>query len=162
MLPKRKPNRLLNYDYSQNGAYFITFCTKDKAHILWNVGATCGRPQALEHLSSFGLVVSKEIEKIPFIYDGVVKIDKYVVMPNHIHLIPIIDTFGGRPQVAPTVSRVIQQFKGSVTKQTGRSIWQKFFHDHIIRNENDYQMIWQYIDCKPLTWKQDCFYTGEN
>ena len=61
--------------------------------------------------------------------------------------------------VAPTISQVIQQLKGIVTKQIGWSIWQKLFHDHVIRNEKDYLKIREYIDNNPLQWELDCFYT---
>ena len=62
---------------------------------------------------------------------------------------------------APTVSTIVQQFKGSVSKQIGLSIWQKLFHDHIIRNSADYRQIWQYIDTNPANWKKDYFYREE-
>ena len=88
-----------------------------------------------------------------------ISVDHYVVMPNHIHLLLQIKTDeNGRPMVAPTISIVVQQMKGYVTKQLGRSIWQKLFHDHVIRNENDYRIIWEYIENNPAQWKQDCFY----
>ena len=61
--------------------------------------------------------------------------------------------------LAPTISRVVQQMKGIITKQIGYSIWQKLFHDHIIRNEKDYLKIWEYIENNPARWKEDCFYT---
>ena len=51
--------------------------------------------------------------------------------------------------VAPTIDRVIKQTKGYVTKQVGFSFWQKSFHDHVIRNENDYKEIWEYIENNP-------------
>ena len=60
--------------------------------------------------------------------------------------------------VAPTISTVIQQLKGVITKQIGWSVWQKLFHDHVIRNEKDYLKIWEYIDNNPISWKEDCFY----
>ena len=94
-------------------------------------------------------------------YDSV-EVTKYVVMPNHIHMIIIIrDTinYSGRTQFAPTVSRVVKQFKGSVTKKIGHSIWQRSFHDHIIRDENDYLRIWKYIDENPSNWMDDCYYS---
>ena len=88
-----------------------------------------------------------------------ISVDHYVVMPNHIHLLLQINTDeNGRPMVAPTISIVVQQMKGYVTKQLGRSIWQKLFHDHVIRNENDYRIIWEYIENNPTQWEQDCFY----
>ena len=51
--------------------------------------------------------------------------------------------------------------KGSITKSLGYSIWQKSFHDHIIRGEADYLRIWEYIDTNPAKWREDCYYTEQ-
>ena len=159
--PNRKPNRLSDYDYSRNGAYFITICTKDSKRILSQivedttvgatacVGATIGRPQVT--LTDIGQIVKSKIEKIQTVYYGV-KVDNYVIMPNHIHLIISIDIEYGRPMVAPTVSRIVNQFKGAVTKTAKQPVWQKGFHDHVIRDEEDYLTRWQYIDENPKKW----------
>lgn len=84
-------------------------------------------------------------------------------MPNHIHLLLRIEADNGRTVCAPTtkplVSRVVWGFKQYVTRQLGRSIWQKNYHDHIVRNEADYLRIWQYIDTNPTKWCEDCYYT---
>ena len=64
--------------------------------------------------------------------------------------------------VAPTVSTVMQQFKGIVSKQLSRSIWQKSFHDHVIRTQTDYETIWLYIDSNPQTWQTDCLNPNRN
>ena len=93
-LPKRKPNRLPEFDYSSPGACFITICTKDKKCIFWDT----------------------------------------------------------------TISTVVQQFKGFVTKQIGQTVWQKLFYDHVVRNEKDYLQIWEYIEGNPAKWQEDCFY----
>jgi REP element-mobilizing transposase RayT len=86
-------------------------------------------------------------------------VDHYTVMPNHIHLLLQINTDeNGRAMLAPTISIVVQQLKGVVSKQVGQSIWQKLFHDHVIRGEKDYLKIRQYIDNNPALWKEDCFY----
>ena len=122
--------------------------------MFWNVGATIGRP----HLSEAGEITDSAILNIPKCYPPVI-LDKYVIMPNHIHLLLRLQNEDGRPMVAPTVSTVIQQLKGYVTKQVGQSIWQKSFHDHIIRNEESYKQIWQYIETNPIKWEEDCFYT---
>ena len=102
----RKNNRLEFYDYSQNGAYFVTICAKDKQKIFWNnqqcsVGAVSGRPQ--DKLNHLGLIVKIGIEKIPLYYQNIT-VDKYVIMPNHVHLIIRIDNndINGRPMTAPT------------------------------------------------------------
>ena len=164
-LPKRKRNRLKNYDYSTNGMYFITVCTKDKEKILWDndqydgniVGANCVRPLSDIKLSLYGITVKTEIEKIESIYNGIIKIENYVVMPNHIHLLILIDSYG-RTQFAPTLSRVVKQFKGVITKQIGKSIFQRSFHDHIVRDDEEYKMIYNYIESNPSIWTEDCFY----
>ena len=103
-------------------------------------------------LSNIGIIVDNEIKKLNSVYDAV-WVDKYCIMPDHIHLILTIDTDkDGRTQFAPTISRVIKQFKGSITKQVGRPIWQKSFYDHGIRNQQDYDEIWQYIENNPLKY----------
>ena len=74
-------------------------------------------------------------------------------MPDHIHfIISIMTDENGRTQFAPTISRAIKQFKGSLTKQIGRPIWQKSFYDHGIRNQQDYDEIWEYIENNPLKY----------
>lgn len=172
---KRKQTRLKNYDYSQVGKYFITICTKDNKQILWQrdigdqltiskstayVGATYGRPIDENRLSKIGLIVDNEVQKINEIYGEKIIVDKYVVMPNHIHMILSIEhDVEGRPKVAPTISRVVQQFKGSISKKVGDSIWQKSFHDHVIRNQKSYDEIWGYIEQNPQKWELDKYYT---
>jgi len=74
-------------------------------------------------------------------------------------MILLLDSHGsGRAMRAPTISTVINQMKGCVTKQIGFSLWQKLFHDHIIRNEEEYRKIWEYIDTNPLKWEDDCYF----
>lgn len=152
-LPKRKNIRLNDYNYSSNGAYFITICTKNKENLLWkNVGANCVRPLDQLPLSKIGIVVENEIHKLNTVYENI-KVDKYQIMPNHIHLIIFIyEDSNGRTQFAPTISRIIKQFKGSITKQIEFSIWQKSFYDRIIRNEKEYQEVWNYIHNNPLKY----------
>lgn len=152
-LPKRKNIRLNDYNYSSNGAYFITICTKNKENLLWkNVGANCVRPLDQLPLSKIGIVIENEIYKLNTVYENI-KVDKYQIMPNHIHLIIFIyEDSNGRTQFAPTTSRIIKQFKGSITKQIGFSIWQKSFYDRIIRNEKEYQSVWNYIHNNPLKY----------
>lgn len=152
-LPKRKNIRLHDYNYSSNGAYFITICTKNKENLLWkNVGANCVRPLEQLPLSKMGIVVENEIHKLNTVYKNI-KVDKYQIMPNHIHFIIFIyEDSNGRTQFAPTISRIVKQFKGSITKQIGFSIWQKSFYDRIIRNEKEYQEVWNYIHNNPLKY----------
>ena len=60
--------------------------------------------------------------------------------------------------VAPTVSTVVAQMKGVVTKRLGRNIWQKGFHDHIVRTLEDFEEIRQYIENNPFKWAEDSLY----
>ena len=137
-LPQRKKIRLQGYDYSQAGCYFVTLCVKDRQEMFGKVvGATAlGRP--FVELTPLGICVNETIQIAN--KDGV-KIDKYVIMPNHVHII-------------------VRKIKSYVTKSAGFSPWQKSYHDHIIRSEAEYQKIWRYIDQNPASWQDDCYYTA--
>lgn len=156
-LQKRKEHRLKNFDYSSRGMYFITVCTMERQNYFWNnVGARIARPQDVE-LSLYGKIVDHAINNIPVIYPSVL-VDRYVIMPDHIHLLfSICPEEDGRAMRAPTVSRVVNQLKGYVTKQIKSSIWQKLFFDHVIRDREDYLKHVSYIRDNPLKWndKQD-------
>ena len=153
-LPKRKKNRLTEYDYSTPNAYFITICTDKRRNLFWSdVGAIIDRPDI--PLTQLGKIVESSIESIHEYYPGVT-VDKYVIMPNHIHLLLQIHTDSdGRSMIAPTISTVVRHMKGAVTKGAGFTVWQKGFYDHIVRNEKDYQDIWQYIEGNPSKWSED-------
>lgn len=170
-LPKRKPNRLEHHDYSSAGAYFITVCTKDRKPLFWQdnhqvifVGEDTILPQKQIILSPYGKIVENAIESISVHYPGV-EILNYVIMPNHLHMILFLPEFctNGRIISSPTtnaksVSTIIGQMKRIVSKNIGVPIWQRSFHDHIIRNEKDYCNIAEYIYNNPIYWKNDCFY----
>ena len=125
--PKRKQIRLTEYDYSTANAYFITICTEKRKNLFWkNVGTSIARPQDIP-LSDYGVIAEQAIQEIAVRYPAI-SVDHHVIMPNHIHLLLQVSTDGnGRPMVAPTISTVIQQMKGIVSKQIGFSIWQKDF-----------------------------------
>ena len=160
ILPKRKSTRLQGYDYSHAGYYFITICTKDKQAILGQiVGAdTSVRPQLIK--SEIGKIAENCWHVIERLNENV-KTDIFCVMPNHIHGIIIIKDSGG--QGRPPLQKIIQSYKSITTRMCFpigyRQIWQRSYHDHIIRNEADYQRIWQYIDENPVRWINDCYYT---
>jgi len=126
---RRKQNRLKEYDYSLAGAYFLTICTRNRENYFWdNVGARIARPMDYT-LTECGVVVEKAINLIPKHYPAVT-VDNYVIMPNHIHLLLQIHTDSeGRAMRAPTISNIVNQFKGYVTKQLKISIWQKLFYN---------------------------------
>ena len=156
--PKRKINRLQGYDYASPNAYFVTVCTHRREGILWEgVGAIIDRPQCVP-LSRTGEIVRKYIEQIPMVSPAI-SLDHYVIMPNHIHLLLQIGTDDdGRSMIAPTISNVVRHMKGCVSKQVGHSVWQKGFYDHIIRNDADYEGVWNYIEGNPSKWHEDDLY----
>ena len=149
-LPTRKRNRLAGYDYSNSGCYFVTICIENRHEILWDVpvGANFVRPLHAEPpaLSKIGIIVDEGIQKIERIYDNV-QVNEYVIMPNHLHMILALRT----------VSNIVKQYKEYVTKQLGFSIWQRSFHDRIIRDEDEHNRIAQYIASNPMNWNDDCF-----
>lgn len=151
-LPKRKPIRIENYDYSTPGAYFITVCTANREKIFWDlVGADIIRPQKVP-LSAVGKIAQQGILQIASHYENVV-LDKYCIMPDHIHLILRIESdIDGRMISAPTMSTAIGSMKRWVSRQIGRPIWQKSFYEHGIRNRQDYDEIWEYIENNPLKY----------
>ena len=152
-LPNRKRNRLKEYDYSQNGAYYVTMCTKNRCAIL----GTINLESPLPLLSKSGLIVEQEIIRLNQLYKSVV-VDKYVIMPNHIHLVIFISNEENNSDKNPTVPNIIRQFKGIITKKIGKSIWQRSYYDRIIRNKDEYLLIWQYIDGNPEQWKEDEYF----
>ncbi len=164
-LPNRKSTRLKDYDYSTPGAYFVTICTKGRREILSEiiVGAdVLDGPQNI--LYQYGEIANKHLLAMHNFYDNI-SIVKYVIMPNHIHLlIQITDGNNGPPRTSvPTkslLSNFISTFKRFCNKEYGENVWQRSFHDHIIRNEQDYVKIAEYIDTNPLTWELDCFYNS--
>jgi hypothetical protein len=89
-------------------------------------------------------------DSIRYLHDAVdgVAVEKYVIMPNHIHmLIRIFETGGHR---GPPLQKVVGQFKSYTTHCYQKSLWQRSFHDHVVRGEEDYREIWKYIDQNPL------------
>ena len=164
-LPSRKKIRLHGYDYSQQGAYFITICVKDHKNLLGKIFDNT------IVLSEYGQIAKNEIEHIPHIRKECT-VDNYVIMPNHIHLIVRIVHVGDdgnrpantteradcHPPLRRTLSNMVQGFKGAVTRQIGIPIWQRSYHDRIIRTEESYNRISYYIDENPAIWQEDCYY----
>jgi len=183
----RKPTRLQGYDYSRNGAYFLTLCVKGRAEIL------CGIENGFVILSEYGRIVAHEIIASANLRREC-RIDQFVIMPNHVHLIltiinPPVGVDGNRPCIdekwllsstkgrlpsTPTkcdsstdrqkspqnssVSAYIRGMKGAVSRTIGFSIWQQYCNDRIIRDESEYNRIAQYIENNPTNWEKDCFY----
>ncbi len=159
-LPERKPTRLKDYDYSSPGAYFVTICVKNKAQILGKI-VGCGdfdTPQMV--LSEYGKTLDKYIILMSQKYSHI-KIDKYIIMPNHFHMILRITDYNGASQIAAPYnnecSKFVSLLKRYCNRNFGRNIWQRSFHDHIIRGDRDYDKIWEYIDTNVIRWNEDCF-----
>ena len=152
-LPQRKPLRLESWDYGEDGYYFITICTKDKRNLFGRiVGNGLDR-------SAVGTIAETHLIDLPNHFP-LVRLDKYVVMPNHIHAILVIDhRQAERSRPFPTLSTMVGLYKSGVSRAAGFPVWQKSFHDHIIRGKEDYRMIWDYIDQNPLKWMLDRYYT---
>lgn len=161
-LPTRKQNRLTQYDYRTPNAYFITICTNNRRNLFWkDVGAIIDRPENVP-LTSLGMVAQQSIRDISSHYPAIT-VDHSVIMPNHIHLLLQIHTDeNGRSMIAPTISTVVRLMKGMVSKQAGFAVWQKGFYDHVIRNENDYQDIWNYIEGNPSKWTEDKLFVSNS
>lgn len=200
-MEQRKPTRLGYYDYSNPGAYFVTICTQNHRCILSDivgdgspvpyknapssVGDGFPVPPFRTKLTYSGKIVQAYIGEIPQKYPTV-RVDHYVIMPNHIHLLlsfyenpkgfgmgkpsPTVGNPGrfGTGNPSPTLGNVIGWLKYQITRDINlaagtpsRKIFQRSYHDHIIRNEKDYQRIWTYIDGNPARWKEDCFYMDD-
>ena len=158
-LPQRKRNRLQNYDYSLPGAYFVTICTEHRRNTLCDIVGD-GSPVPKWP----GMIAEELIAEIPKQFPCV-QISNYVVMPNHVHLLLVFDHVNGTGHPSPTLGNIVGWYKFNVTKQInekkgtpGERFFQRSYHDHVIRDERDYQKIWNYIDGNPLRWRDDCFY----
>jgi REP element-mobilizing transposase RayT len=152
----RRRNRLPNYDYSTKGYYFVTICSKDRKRIFGSV------PNPSENCtvySDIGFVIEKHIQNISKHYTDV-RVDKYIIMPNHIHLIIVIGCSVLNSNESHSLSNIVGLFKSGVSKETGYSFWQRSFHDHVIRTQREYEKIWRYIDVNPALWHKDCFFTN--
>jgi REP element-mobilizing transposase RayT len=146
--PQRKRNRLENYDYTLDGYYFITICTKNKIEYFGNV----------EHnkmiLNEYGKSIEENLLKIKERFN-VCEIDYYVVMPNHIHFILILDN--SRSKSNKSITEVIGSFKSITTIELHKMglkdfRWQRSYYDRIIRNEKELYLIRRYIEQNPLRW----------
>ncbi len=157
--------RLKDWDYSANGAYFITICAKNRKHFF---GEIAGETM---QLSEIGEIVVKEWENTQQIRSNV-EIDEWIVMPNHLHGIVIINRgivethcnaslhqnrFG--PQ-SNNLASIIRGFKGATTKNIHIArftefAWQSRFYDYIIRDENELNRIRGYIKNNPINWAND-------
>ncbi|KKS40138.1 hypothetical protein A3E04_03400 [Candidatus Kuenenbacteria bacterium RIFCSPHIGHO2_12_FULL_42_14] len=165
---KTNSTRLAGWDYTA-GWYFVTICAKDKKMFFGKIG------NGKMRLNQIGEVVKEELLKTPIIRRNVV-LDKWVIMPNHTHMIIVITNNNGGgvethcnaslPQTNKfgpqrnNLASIIRGFKGVTTKRIHLArqadfAWQPGFYDHILRDEKDYQNTWDYIDYNPDKWEWD-------
>ena len=161
---ERKPLRLQAYDYATPGAYFVTICTHKKRKILSKIVGQ-GLAPAESRLSDSGEIVKRQLLFLKDRYPSI-KIDKYIIMPNHVHAIIMIEVQAAGASPCPTLSDVICAFKSLSAREYKKyypndRLWQTSYYDHVIRGEKDYLEIWSYIDGNPDKWLEDRFYVKE-
>ncbi|MBQ7573003.1 MAG: transposase [Clostridia bacterium] len=152
-LPKRKTIRLKHYDYSQNGYYFITICTHNKQN-LFNLN----NESAVQNQ-----IITKWLSELENKFKT--EIDYYVIMPDHIHFILIINpterhTGRSLPDMMQwfktmTTNEYIKLVKNNILKPFDKKLWQKSYYEHIIRNDQDYIQTVEYIINNPLKYSLD-------
>jgi putative transposase len=166
-LKTRKQIRLRNYDYSEDGYYFVSVCSSKRQNIFTDVGASLAsaRKNGFE-LSSVGRIIEQQWQNIPNLYDNI-ELDEYIIMPNHIHgIIHINRQKRSDARPAPTISDIICSFKSRSSVEYIRyakhnnlnfcgKIWQRSFYDHVIRNERSLNAIREYMLANPVNWELD-------
>ena len=169
-LPKRKKLRLQNFDYSTPGAYFITICTHNRKCMLsYVVGAIHESPEI--KLTEYGKIVNRIINNIPNRFKTIT--ERYVIMPNHIHLIVrIVDDEELRAihesplRGRSIISKMVGYLKMNASKEihanfNQSTVWQRGYYDHVIRDLKDYEYISNYIYENPAKWQYDKLYSEE-
>lgn len=158
----RKNPRLIAYDYASTGAYFVTICSHSKQALFGEIksGAML--------LNDYGQHAERAWLAIPEHFPAV-DLDECIFMPNHMHGIVFIDRERARHasplQKMPNLGTVIGAFKSAATRRInqhratpGEPVWQRNYHEHVIRNENSLAEIREYIDNNPLKWELDKYY----
>ena len=145
--PKRKTTKIPGFDYSSVQAYFVTTVAAGRKRIFSRIDSG-GQIE----LFPAGKVVQSHIEMLPSHYECV-QVQKYVIMPDHVHLVIFIGQNDDRKR--PSMNQIMAAFKAGVSRQIGQPVWQRSYYDHIIRDQQDYDEVWKYIDNNPLQWVLD-------
>jgi REP element-mobilizing transposase RayT len=160
---RRKNIRLAGYDYKQSGAYFVTIVTQNRECLFGEIVDGGMR------LNEAGKVVAGSWAALPNHYANT-GLDEFVVMPNHIHgIITLQDCVGAGLKPAPTMrgkrhglSEIVRALKtfsarniNALRQTPGLAVWQRNYHEHVIRNEKSLERIRQYIQDNPLRWAFD-------
>jgi REP element-mobilizing transposase RayT len=141
--PQRRPIRLPAYDYASPGAYFVTVCTAGRVCFLGSIVEDASR------LDAVGRLVEREWVALPTRFPYL-ELDAFVVMPNHLHGIVVL-----RAGQAPPLPVVVGSFKSGCSRHAGRALWQRGFHERVIRDERELARIRQYVAENPLRWALD-------
>lgn len=164
--PKRKHPRFKNFDYSSYGYYYVTICTHQRQPILSNIvgrGLAPAADECIIELTPIGSVVKHQLLDLENRYPYLI-IDRYVIMPDHIHMILVLldlpRAAGASPRPTKTpLTGIIGAFKSIVTRICnekddipGRKIFQTSFYEHIIRNAKTYEEICIYMYENPMKW----------
>ena len=177
-LPKRKLNRVQGYNYSRNGAYFVTICADKHRYIFGDISVSDDNAVGAIHespvteLSAYGKIVDSYINILPDRFK--IYIDNYVIMPNHVHLLITIDDDNPENryerairesplQSRSTLSKIVGYLKMNISKEIHKinpqiNVWQRSYYEHIIRNEKDYFVHYEYIENNPIKWKTDDYF----
>jgi putative transposase len=157
----RRSIRLKGYDYSQNGLYFITICTHRRQHLFGQI------TKGIMRVNSMGAIVHDEWRNTARIRSDI-RLHEFIAMPNHIHgIVEIVgdDVDEGRGMHASRVGNVVRGYKSSITRRinelrdiSGGPIWQRNYHESIIRNEMSYLKVSTYIRNNPRKWSEDIFH----
>ena len=167
----RRSIRMKGYDYSKTGTYFVTICTQNKECLFGKV------VDGKVRLNKMGLMVKKCWVEIPSHFPNM-ELDEFVVMPNHVHGIIIISDANSKiraknlsplreyvpihqpPGTSKTIGSVVRGFKIGVSKwlrqnSTIHKVWQRNYYEHVVRNENEMNLVREYICNNPLKWQLD-------
>jgi len=167
-LPVRKNTRLKSYDYNQGGVYFLTICTAHKRNILASIEKRELYEEPVHLLTPCGKIVQELIHTISLRYSA--RVICSAVMPNHVHLVLRMEENEAERAIHESplhkrsrLSKIVGYLKMNASKQIrehgyASEVWQRSYHDHIIRNQRDYEMIVEYVRNNPLNWERDCFY----
>ena len=143
----RKNTRIPGYDYASCNYYFITICTNEKNCIFGSA----------DQLNAFGKIAKEDLQKLSECYQTI-HVDNFIVMPNHIHAIIVTE-----PENTVSLNHIVGLYKSGVSRkihhlQPNIIVWQRSYYDHIIRNQREYEQIWEYVEFNAEKWKEDRYY----
>ena len=161
-LPKRKKIRLENFNYSNGGSYFLTICTKDREKILSRIEPAEDGEYSYNEDGKYLRVVLTNDGKIAEKYIlsgenmGGIRVDEYVIMPDHIHMVVFVENDEWEEKNSRERNERIPGFVSALKRlchrEMGKTVFQRSYHDHVIRNHEDYEQIIRYIHRNPAKW----------